>query len=91
MDNTFADQCLLEELSVEDNPRPRKPILVSLFENIYAIHDIILSDCRIRLKHIAETLKIFYERVHHIIYVDLDMKKICKCKSGSIAFNLCLF
>lgn len=64
------------KLSVEDDKRPGRPISVSTPENIDAVHDMILSDRRIGLKHIAETLKISYERVHHIVHVDLDMKKI---------------
>jgi histone-lysine N-methyltransferase SETMAR len=36
----------------------------------------ILADRRIELKRIAQTVKISYERVHHVIHVDLDMKKI---------------
>ena len=40
----------------------------------------ILSDRRIGLKRISEALNISYERVHHIVHVNLDMKKIAaKC------------
>jgi hypothetical protein len=35
----------------------------------------ILAGRRIGLKHIAKTLKISYECVHHIVRVDCDMKK----------------
>jgi hypothetical protein len=49
---------------------------VSTLENINAVYNMILADRRNGFKHIAETLEISYERVHHIIHVDLDMKKI---------------
>ena len=44
-------------------------------ENIDAVHDMILSDRRIGLKRISEALNISYERVHHIVHVNLDMRK----------------
>jgi hypothetical protein len=74
---------------------------MSSSENINAVYDMILADRRIGLKHKAETLEISYERVHHIIYVDLDTKfffgkmdsQMLECRSkvstgGSIALNL---
>jgi hypothetical protein len=48
---------------------------VSIAENVDAAHDMILAGRRIGLKHIAKTLKISYECVHHIVRVDCDMKK----------------
>jgi histone-lysine N-methyltransferase SETMAR len=62
--------------SVENEKRPGRPISVSTLENINAVYNMILADRRNGFKHIAETLEISYERVHHIIHVDLDMKKI---------------
>lgn len=49
-----------------------------------SVHDMILSDRRIRLKYIAEKLEILYERIHHIVHVHLEMterfaKWIPKC------------
>lgn len=64
------------KISVEDDDRPGRPISVSTPENVNAVHDMILSDRRISIKQISETLKISCERVHHIIHADLDMKKI---------------
>ena len=64
------------KVSVEDDDRPGKPISVSTPENVNAVHDRILSDRRISIRQISETLKISCERVHHIIHIDLDMKKM---------------
>ena len=64
------------EFAVEDGKRSGRPISVSTPENIEAVHDMILSDRRIGIKHISEALNISSERVHHIIHTDLDMKKI---------------
>jgi hypothetical protein len=74
---------------------------VSIAENVDAAHDMILAGRRIGLKHIAKTLKISYECVHHIVRVDCDMKKKigkmdsqvpeCRLKastSESVALNL---
>jgi hypothetical protein len=44
---------------------------VSTLENIDVVHDMILADRQIGLKHIAETLKISYEYVQNIVHVDI--------------------
>lgn len=47
-------------------------------ENNEAVHDFILSNRLIELKRIAELLRISYERVLHIVNVDLGIKKSTK-------------
>lgn len=59
-----------EKFSIKDDERPGRPISVTTLENIDTVHDLILSDRRIGLKRIAETVRISYERVHHIVHVD---------------------
>ena len=43
--------------------------------HLYQIHELILEDCRISFKSIAEQLDISRERVGFIIHEDLDMRK----------------
>lgn len=61
---------------VKDEHRSGRPISVTTPENIDSVHDIILQDRRIGLKHIAETLHICCERVFHIVHHELDMRKL---------------
>ena len=93
LNNTLGDQCpsyatvknwtasfKRGKFSIEDDDRSGRPVSVSVPENIDAVHDMILSDRRIGLKRISEALNISYERVHHIVHVNLDMRKIAaKC------------
>jgi len=49
---------------------------VTTLEIIDQIHELILEDCRISAKSIAEQLGISRERVGSIIHEDLDMQKL---------------
>ena len=64
------------KVSVEIDDRAGRPISGSTPENVDAVHNMILSDRRISIEQLSETLKISCERVHHIIHAELDMKKI---------------
>ena len=57
-------------------PRPRRPKTVTTPEIIDQIHELILEDCRISAKSIAEQLGISRERVRSIIHEDLDKRKL---------------
>ena len=57
-------------------PRPGRPKTVTTPEFIDEIHELILEDCRISAKSIAEQLGISRERVGSFIHEDLDMWKI---------------
>lgn len=46
------------------------------FSIIDAVHYIILTDRRTRPKQISEVPNISYETIHHMIPVDLDMRKM---------------
>ena len=60
--------------------RPRRPKTVTTPEIIDQIHELILEDCRILAKSIAEQLGISREQVGSIIHEDLDMRKLSsKC------------
>ena len=64
------------DFSTYDAPRPGQPKTVATPEIIDQIHEIILEDCRISAKSIAEQLGISRERVWSIIHEDLDMRKL---------------
>ena len=57
-------------------PRPERPKTVTTPEIIDQIQELILEDCRISAKSIAEQLGIVRERVGSIIHEDLDMQKL---------------
>jgi len=59
-----------------DAPRPGRPKTVTTPEIIDQIQELILEDCRISAKSIAEQLGISRERVGSIIHEDLDMRKL---------------
>jgi len=57
-------------------PRPGWPKTVTTPETIDQIHELILEDCQIWDKSIAEQLGISHEQVGSIIHTDLDMQKL---------------
>jgi len=64
------------DFSTCDAPRPGRPKTMTILEIIDQIHKLILGDCRISAKSIAEQLGISHERVGSIIHEDLDMQKL---------------
>jgi hypothetical protein len=64
------------DFSTCDAPRPGRPKTVTTLEIIDQIHKLILEDCPISAKLIAEQLGISCERVGSIVHEDLDMQKI---------------
>lgn len=62
--------------------------MVTVPENVDAIHDMILEEQRISAKKMAETLKISQELVKFISHDELDMRKLAikwvpKCLNAS--------
>jgi len=64
------------DFSTCDAPRPGRPKTVITPEIIDQIHELILEDCRISAKSIAEQLGISRERVGSILPADLDIRKL---------------
>ena len=64
------------DFSTCDVPHPGWPKTVTIREIIDQIHELILEDCRISAKSIAEQLGISRELVGSIIHEDLDMWKL---------------
>ena len=75
------------DFSTCDGPRPGRPKTVTTPEIIDPIHELILEDCRISAKSIAEQLGVSHEWVRSIIHEDFDMRKltanwVLKCLSA---------
>jgi histone-lysine N-methyltransferase SETMAR len=63
--------------SIEDDPHPGRPQTVVTEENVKKVENLILQDRRIRVRQIADELKISTERIHEIIHNYLHMSKVC--------------
>jgi len=64
------------DFSTCDAPRPGRPKTVTIPEIIDQIHELILEDCRISAKSVAEKLGISREWDGSIIHEDLEMRKL---------------
>jgi len=64
------------DFSTCDVPHPGRTKTVTTTEITDQIHELILEDCRISAKSIAEQLGISCEQVGSIIHEDLDMRKL---------------
>jgi len=64
------------DFSTYDAPRPGQPKTVTTPEIIGETHKLILEDCWILAKSIAEQLGISREQVRSIVHEDLDMRKL---------------
>jgi histone-lysine N-methyltransferase SETMAR len=62
--------------STEDEDRTGRPLVITVPEDVDAIHSMILAGRTISTKKIADTLEISRERVGFIIHDDLDMRKL---------------
>ena len=62
--------------SLEDDPRPGRPVTVATPEMVNKVHDIVTTDRRVTERYIACTVGISPERVHSILTEDLEMRKL---------------
>lgn len=62
--------------STADAERPGRPNEVTTPEIIEKIHDIVLQDRRVKVREIAEIVRISDERVRNILHEHLDMRKV---------------
>ena len=62
--------------SLEDDPRPGRPVTVATPEMVTKVHDIVMTDRRVTERYIANTTGISQERVHSILTEDLEMRKL---------------
>ena len=73
------------DFSTCDAPRPWWPKTVTTPEIIDQIHQLILEDCRISAKSIAEQLGISHERFGSIIHADFDRPKL-SANNGTLSY-----
>ena len=59
--------------SLEDDPRPGRPVTVATPKMVNKVHDIVMTDRRVTERYIASTVGISQERVHPILTEDLEM------------------
>ncbi|XP_011873175.1 PREDICTED: histone-lysine N-methyltransferase SETMAR-like [Vollenhovia emeryi] len=62
--------------SLEDDPRSGRPKSATTPEAIEKVHDIVLTDCRLKVSEIARVAGISDERAFHILTQELCMKKL---------------
>lgn len=62
--------------SVFDEERPGRPVEVSTEEMTNKIHKIVLEDRRVKIREIADIVKISTERVQNILHEKLGMRKL---------------
>ncbi|XP_045500072.1 histone-lysine N-methyltransferase SETMAR-like [Colias croceus] len=62
--------------SVFDEPRPGAPKTAATEENIKKIHDLVLTDRRLKVRELAETVGISEGTVNHILHEELGMRKL---------------
>ncbi|XP_044313292.1 uncharacterized protein LOC123037293 [Drosophila rhopaloa] len=62
--------------SVFDEPRPGAPKTSTTEDNVTKIHDLVLADCRLKIREIAETVGMSKDRVGHILHKILGMRKL---------------
>ena len=62
--------------SLEDDPRPGRPVTVATPEMVNKVHYIVMTDRRVTERYIASTVGISQERVHSILIEDLEMRKL---------------
>lgn len=62
--------------SVFDEERPGRPIEVTTEDMVNKIHDIVLTDCRVKIKEIGDIVDISIERIQNILHEKLGMRKL---------------
>ncbi|CAK9827513.1 Histone-lysine N-methyltransferase SETMAR [Anthophora retusa] len=61
----------------KDKARSRRPVEITTSDIVEKIHGMIMENRRMKVREIAETVGISTERVHHILYEKLHVKKLC--------------
>ncbi|KAK5646393.1 hypothetical protein RI129_004857 [Pyrocoelia pectoralis] len=62
---------------IQDAPRPGAPKSAVTPEIIDKVHDLILTDRRLKVRELVEATSISTERVHFILHYELHIKKLC--------------
>ena len=72
----WVPQLKTGHFSTEDEDHPGRALLVTVLENVDAVHSTILADQKILAREIAETLEISWECVRFIIHDVSDMRNV---------------
>jgi hypothetical protein len=62
---------------LEGDPHEGRPKSATPPEISEQVHDMVLDDRRMKVREIAETIRISKERVGYILHEELDTKKLC--------------
>ena len=62
--------------SLQDDPRPGRPVTVATPDIVPKGHDIVICDRRVTGKYITSAVGISQEKVHSILTEDLEMRKL---------------
>ena len=62
--------------SLQDDPRPERPVTVATPEIVSKVHDVVICDRRVTEKYITSAVGISQERVHSILTEGLEMRKL---------------
>ena len=62
--------------SIFDEKRPGRPIEVTTEDMVNKIHDIVLADRRVKIREIANIVKISTERIQNVLHETLGMRKL---------------
>ena len=72
----WASECKRGRDSVEDDPRSGRPSTACNQENTDHVHQLVMDDRRLTVRHIATTIGISHERVEKILSKELGMTKV---------------
>ena len=62
--------------SLEDDPRPGRPVTATTQENVDHVHHMVMDDRRITVNQVASSVGISRERVENILHNELGMSKV---------------
>ena len=65
----------------------RRPKRATSLEFIAKVHKMVMEDCRLKVREIAEAVGMSPEQVYHILTEELGMKKII-CKISDAALDI---
>lgn len=63
--------------SIEDDPRPGRPVEATTAENVEKLEKIILEDARLKKKQLAEMIGVSASTILNILHDHLGMSKVC--------------
>lgn len=65
-----------DHTTTNDAKRPERPIAVTTHDIINKIHDVVMTDCRVKIYKIGDAMHISTESVFHILHDVVSIKKL---------------